>query len=199
MSIFVKICGLKNKADVKAAVDAGANAVGFVFADSVRRVSPQEAAKAAEAIPPGVRRVAVMRRPSVEDWREVLVEFEPDILQTDIEDFVDLDVPDSVERWPVVREGHHALEKGLPGTFLYEGTDSGTGQTVDWQDAAAIATRGRMVLAGGLSPDNVGDAIAEVSPWAVDVSSGVEAEPGKKDPELIKRFIDAARAAGEQS
>ncbi len=199
MSIFIKICGLRNKADVQAAVDAGANAVGFVFADSVRRVSPQEAAIAAEAIPPGIRRVAVMRRPSVEEWREVLVEFEPDILQTDIEDFVDLDVPDSVERWPVVREGHHALEKGLPGTFLYEGTDSGTGQTVDWQDAAAIATRGRMVLAGGLSPDNVGDAIAEVSPWAVDVSSGVEAEPGKKDPELIKRFIDAARAAGEQS
>ncbi len=199
MSIFVKICGLKNKADVEAAVEAGANAVGFVFAESVRRVSPQEAAIAAEAIPPGVRRVAVMRRPSIEEWREVLVEFEPDILQTDIEDFVDLDVPDSVERWPVVREGHHALEKGLPGTFLYEGTDSGTGQTVDWENAAAIATRGRMVLAGGLSPDNVGDAIAEVSPWAVDVSSGVEAEPGKKDPELIKRFIDAARAAGDPS
>ena len=199
MSIFVKICGMRNQADVEAAVAAGADAVGFVFAESVRRVTPEEAAKAAETIPEGVRRVAVMRRPSIEEWRHVLVEFEPDILQTDIEDFVDLDVPDSVERWPVIREGHHALEKGLPGTFLYEGTDSGTGETVDWQSAATIATRGRMILAGGLSPDNVGDAIAEVSPWAVDVSSGVESEPGKKDPELIKRFIDAARAAGDQS
>ncbi len=198
MSVFVKICGLRSQADVEAAVEAGADAVGFVFAESVRRVTPEEAAKAAEAAPEGVRRVAVMRRATLEDWRRVLVEFVPDILQTDIEDFVDLDVPDSVERWPVIREGHHALEKGLPGTFLYEGTESGTGETVDWQDAAEIATRGRMVLAGGLSPDNVADAIAEVNPWGVDVSSGVESEPGKKDPELIKRFIDAARAAGEQ-
>lgn len=198
MSVFVKICGLRSQADVKAAVEAGADAVGFVFAESVRRVTPEEAAKAAEAAPDGVRRVAVMRRATLEDWRRVLVEFVPDILQTDIEDFVDLDVPDSVERWPVIREGHHALDKGLPGTFLYEGTESGTGETVNWQDAAAIATRGRMVLAGGLSPDNVADAIAEVSPWGVDVSSGVESEPGKKDPELIKRFIDTARAAGEQ-
>ncbi len=198
MSVFVKICGLRNQADVEAAVEAGADAVGFVFAESVRRVTPDEAAKAAEAAPEGVRRVAVMRRATLEDWRRVLVEFVPDILQTDIEDFVDLDVPDSVERWPVIREGHHALDKGLPGTFLYEGTESGTGETVDWQDAAAIAARGRMVLAGGLSPDNVADAIAEVNPWGVDVSSGVESEPGKKDPELIKRFIDTARAAGEQ-
>ncbi len=198
MSIFVKICGLRNQADVEAAVAAGADAVGFVFAESVRQVTPEEAAKAAEAIPAGVRRVAVMRRARVEDWRRVLVEFDPDILQTDIEDFVDLDVPDSVKRWPVLREGHHALEKGLPGTFLYEGTESGTGETVDWQSAAEIATRGRMVLAGGLSPDNIADAIAEVNPWGVDVSSGVESEPGKKDPELIKNFIDAARAAGEQ-
>ena len=199
MSIFVKICGLRNRADVEAAVEAGADAVGFVFAESVRRVTPAEAAKAAEGVPEGVRRVAVMRRPSIEEWRSVLVEFGPDILQTDMEDFVDLDVPDSVERWPVLREGHHALEKGLPGTFLYEGADSGTGETVDWQNAATLATRGRMVLAGGLSPDNVADAIAEVNPWGVDVSSGVESEPGTKDPELIKRFIETARAAAEQS
>ncbi len=198
MSIVVKICGLRNRADVDAAVAAGADAIGFVFAESVRRVTPEEATLAAQSIPDGVRRVAVMRRPSTDAWREVLVEFEPDVLQTDIEDFVDLDVPDSVSRWPVIREGHHALDKGLPGTFLYEGANSGTGETVDWQSAAEIAARGRMLLAGGLSPENVGDAIAEVNPWGVDVSSGVESAPGKKDPELIKRFIDAARAAGAQ-
>ena len=192
---MVKICGLRTTSDVDAAVNAGADAIGFVFAESVRRVTPGEASDASADAPEAVRRVAVMRHPSNEEWLKVLDGFAPDVLQTDIEDFDELDVPYSVERWPVIREGNPALELPLPDTFLYEGAQSGQGQTVDWERAAGVAARGNMILAGGLSADNVADAIASVRPMGVDVSSAVESEPGCKDAGLIKRFVEAARAA----
>ena len=198
MSLMVKICGLRTEDDVQSAVDAGADAIGFVFAESIRRVSPEEARTASEDIPDAVRRVAVMRHPSNEEWLKVLDGFAPDVLQTDIEDFEVLDVPHGVERWPVIREGNAALEGPLPATFLYEGSQSGTGQTVDWARAASIAARGSMILAGGLSADNVAAAISGVKPMGVDVSSGVEGEPGRKDPELIQEFVEAARAAEKE-
>lgn len=192
MSLVVKICGLRSEADVAVAVDAGANAIGFVFADSVRQVTPEEAASAARRLPDGIVRVAVMRHPSNEEWQAVLETFEPDVLQTDAADFESLDVPTFVRRWPVIREG---ADGELPDVFLYEGTDSGQGQTVDWQHAATLAERGRMILAGGLDSDNVGEAVRIVQPYGVDVSSGVEMLPGRKDPALIQEFIRAARAA----
>jgi len=195
MSLLVKICGLRRAEDVKAAVGAGADAVGFVFAESVRRVSPAAAREATKYLPKRVRRVAVMRHPSQQEWQEVLDVFSPDVLQTDIEDFDSLDVPGSVERWPVIRESPAAGEPGLPAVFVYEGMRSGAGRTVDWQRAAEIAQRGRMILAGGLGVDNIAAAIRTVHPHGVDVSSGVEARPGRKDPGLIRLFIKAARAA----
>ena len=194
MSLMVKICGLRNADNVKAAVRAGADAVGFVFADSIRRVTPAEAKKAAQHLPKRVKRVAVMRHPSPEEWQAVLETFAPDVLQTDIDDFELLDVPKSIERWPVIRGGHPSIDGELPDVFLYEGVQSGVGQTVDWQRAAAIATRGRMILAGGLGVDNIATAIRTVHPWGVDVSSAVEAVPGRKDPGLISLFIRAAKA-----
>lgn len=195
MSLLVKICGLKSGADVAAAVEAGANAVGFVFAESPRRVTPEQASEAARAAPAGVTRVAVMRHPSNEDWQTVLAGFEPDVLQTDIGDFAQLDVPSSVRRWPVMREGNPALDEALPEVFLYEGANSGRGETVDWQRAAAVAARGNMILAGGLAAENLGEAIAVVRPHGVDVSSAVESAPGVKDTQMIKDFVTAARAA----
>ena len=199
MSLLVKICGLRKADDVKAAVSAGADAVGFVFAESVRRISPADARKLTQYLPKRVRRVAVMRHPAQSEWREVLDTFAPDVLQTDIEDFESLDVPDSVERWPVIREGYAGIDGKLPAVFLYEGRRSGAGQTVDWPRAAAIATRGRMILAGGLGVDNIATAIRTVHPHGVDVSSGVESRPGRKDPGLIQLFIKAARAAEKQA
>ena len=195
MSLLIKICGLRSSQDVDAAVDAGANAVGFVFAESPRRVTPLEAQHAADAAPDGVIRVAVMRHPDRDDWLRVLDEFRPDVLQTDIADLDDLDVPDSVATWPVVREGLAVGDYGGPDTFLYEGADSGRGEVVDWQRAATVARRGNMILAGGLSADNVAEAIRVVRPYGVDVSSAVETQPGKKDPGLIRQFIRAARSA----
>jgi phosphoribosylanthranilate isomerase len=198
MSLLVKICGLRNIADVEVAIDAGANAVGFVFAESVRRISPQEAAIATANMRDDIRKVAVMRHPTNEEWQDVLVNFRPDVLQTDIEDFETLDVPATVQCLPVIREGNPLLKGDLPDVFLYEGAKSGRGETVDWEMAEAIARRGRMLLAGGLSAKNMSEAVAAVRPFGVDVSSAVESEPGIKSPELIREFINAVRTAEQQ-
>jgi phosphoribosylanthranilate isomerase len=193
--VFVKICGLAHASGVQAAVKAGADAVGFVFAASTRRVTPRQAALLASRVPETVKRVAVMQHPDAELWREVESIFCPDVLQTDAEDFNYLDVPAEIERWPVVREGEEALLAPPAGIFVYEGRTSGGGEVVDWRVAAGLARRGRMILAGGLHEGNVADAIATVRPFGVDVSSGVESSPGVKDAELIRRFVAAARAA----
>ena len=193
MSVFVKICGLRNPEHVKAAIDAGADAVGFVFAESVRRVTPAEAAILSVNVPPHIKRVAVMLHPTNDEWQEVLRVFTPDVLQTDAQDFESLDVPDSIEHWPVFREG-----KGEPeacNTYVYEGKVSGQGETLDWSRAATIASDGNMILAGGLAAANVAAAIATVRPYGVDVSSAVESLPGQKDVRMINEFVSAAKAA----
>jgi phosphoribosylanthranilate isomerase len=198
--MFVKICGLRTKEHVDAAVEAGADAIGFVFADSVRRVDPRHAAMISADVPRSIKRVAVMLHPSAEEWQLALAIFEPDVLQTDAQDFATLDVPSSIECWPVYREGNNApvdigASKGALDTFLYEGAKSGAGETVDWARAAEVAQQGNMILAGGLSAANVTEAVGIARPFGVDVSSGVESAPGVKDPELIREFINAARAA----
>lgn len=191
--MFVKICGLSEARHVADAIDAGADAVGFVFAVSPRAVTPARARELAADIPRGIRRVAVMLHPGNDEWLRVYDAFEPDVLQADAQDFAGLDVPHSVERWPVFRQGGEAPP--IEGTYVYEGAQSGRGETVDWQSAATVAKRGRMILAGGLGPGNVAEAVATVRPFGVDVSSGVESSRGRKDSRLIRDFIRAARAA----
>lgn len=201
--MFVKICGLRTREHVDAAIAAGADAVGFVFADSVRRIDPVAAAEITDSVPDDVRKVAVMLHPSNDEWQDVLAGFQPDVLQTDADDFATLDVPASIERWPVYRERNKVADpiildlKGSA-TFLYEGAKSGQGETVDWSRAANVAAQGNMILAGGLAPDNVAAAIRAVRPWGVDVSSGVESAPGQKDSRRIQEFISAARAAEKE-
>ena len=131
--------------------------------------------------------------PTVRRLYEWWLGFAPDILQTDAADFAALDVPEYVGRWPVYREG--GVEPPLTGTYVYEGAKSGKGETVDWTRAAELARHGYMILAGGLSAGNVSEAVTTVKPFGVDVSSAVESAPGEKDPELINRFIRAAKAA----
>ncbi|MDH4049574.1 MAG: phosphoribosylanthranilate isomerase [Gammaproteobacteria bacterium] len=193
MSLLVKICGMTQAETVDAAMRCGADALGFVFAESPRRVTPQQAKLAANDISSHVLRVAVMRHPKPHEWREVLDVFRPDVLQTDAADFEYLDVPTHIRRWPVVREGDGVL--ALPQEFVYEGKKSGQGETVDWGVAAALARRGRMILAGGLDANNVAEAIRTVRPFGVDVSSAVESAPGRKDAKKIGQFINAVRAA----
>ena len=192
MTPLIKICGMTDIVAVEAAVEAGADAVGFVFAESVRRVSMRHAVEMSDYVPVETKRVAVMLHPTTDEWREVKDVFQPDILQTDFKDFDYLDVPERIETWPVMREGD--VPEQLPDTFVYEGKASGSGTNVDWQVAAQIARRGRMILAGGLTPENVLEAIRQVAPFGVDVSSGVESSPGKKDINRIQDFIDAVRA-----
>lgn len=193
--MFVKVCGLRDADGVEAAVSAGVDAIGFVFhPKSVRNIPPQEAQSAADAAPPHITRVAVMRHPSNDEWQAVLEGFSPHVLQTDAGDFQALDVPDTVKRWPVFREGG-TLPGELIDTFLYEGKQSGAGETVDWGRAARITKQGNMILAGGLDPANVAAAITAVRPYGVDVSSGVESAPGVKDATLIYDFVTAAKAA----
>jgi len=193
MSLLVKICGLREERHVDAAVQAGAGALGFVFAESVRKVTPQIARLIATSVPRSVKRVAVMLHPANDDWLAVLESFEPDVLQTDADDFDGLEVPATVERWPVFREGTSAPD--APGAFLYEGPKSGRGEAVNWSAAADVARTGQMILAGGLAPANVALAIETVRPFGVDVSSGVESSPGQKDSRLIREFVSAAKAA----
>ena len=193
MTVLVKICGITDTIAVDAAVRAGADAVGFVFAQSVRELTPQRALEIASNVPAHVLRVAVMLHPSSELWEEVRDVFEPDVLQTDAADFADLEVPASIRRWPVLREGCDLRQ--IPDEFVYEGTSSGSGQRVDWDLAGEIALHGRMILAGGLRADNVAQAIREVKPFGVDVSSAVEFVPGLKDPKKIREFVEAAKAA----
>lgn len=193
MSLFVKICGVTDVATATAATDAGADAIGFVFAASPRQISPRDAVAIAGETPPRVLRVAVFRRPDRSEIEAVLEWFTPDLVQADHDTLIGLE---GVDLLPVFRAGEEASPAG--GRFLYEGPVSGAGQMVDLDGAAGVARLGDMVLAGGLRPDNVGRAIDRVRPYGVDVSSGVETAPGEKDPALIRSFVAAARAAQER-
>ncbi len=197
--MFVKICGLKTELAVQAAIDAGADAIGFVFAESPRRVTPELARSLTKDVPPGIARVAVMLRPSAEEWNAVRDIFRPDWLQTEADDFALLDVPATIGRLPVYRDSKAAdfeqADIDWPDHVLFEAAHSGAGMRPDWGHAAQLARRTCLMLAGGLDPDNVCEAIIQVRPWGVDVSSGVESSPGAKDPVKIAAFVQAAREA----
>lgn len=193
--MWVKVCGLTTPDAVAAAVDAGVNAVGFVFAESKRKVTAAQAAELARDVPSNIVRVAVMLHPSQAQLDEVWSQFRPDVLQTDVDDLDTLQIPAGLQVTPVFRAGRE-LPAVLPARLLFEGAVSGTGETTDWSAAAQVAARTQLILAGGLKPTNVADAIVMARPFGVDVSSGVEARPGVKDPAKIHEFVRNARAAG---
>jgi phosphoribosylanthranilate isomerase len=195
--LWIKICGLTTEAAVEAALAAQVNAVGFVFAASKRRVTVHHAASISRRVPSSVARVAVMLHPSQHELDEVWTVFRPDILQTDLDDLTTLRVPSELKILPVVRGVSSILQRTPPTRLLFEGPMSGTGAPSDWPAAATLACRSELILAGGLNANNVANAIATVRPFGVDVSSGVEREPGIKDPDKIASFVAAARAAAE--
>ena len=192
--MFVKICGLTTPEGVAAALDAGADALGFVFAPSVRRVAPAAAAALAAPARGRAMCVAVTLHPTADEVEAILDVFAPDLLQTDLADAAALSRRARARLLPVLREGA-ALPVPLPARVLYEGAGSGTGRTADWALAHAVARQTEVLLAGGLNPDNVAEAIRTVRPWGVDVSSGVESAPGVKSWSKISAFVAAARAA----
>ncbi len=203
----IKICGLTTSALVDAAVESGADAVGFVVADSPRRVDWAFIAGAVRRLPPLVTPVVVTRRGLPAELRAAAeamgLSTNRIVLQIDAE-ALDEAWHGERERWrllPVVRLGgarshtdDYTLHPNDP-LILVEGPASGVGQRTDWHRAFSLAQRRPVLLAGGLTPENVGEAIRTVRPWGVDVSSGVESAPGVKDPVRIADFVQAVREA----
>lgn len=212
--MWIKICGMTTSEAVEAALAARVDAIGFVFAESKRRVTPARAAELARPARGRVKCVAVTKHPTQRDIDEILSAFEPDILQTDLADLQMLQLRPATIVLPVVRgrvaagtraaapdgatrsytDVAHATTS-LPARILFEGPVSGTGIPADWSLAQELARKAELILAGGLNPDNVATAIAEVQPFGVDVSSGVEHTPGIKSPDAITRFVRSARSA----
>ena len=202
--VRVKICGLRRVLEVEAAVQAGADAIGFVFARSPRQVTPEEARPLVEAVPAGVDVVAVFREPAPELLADVLA-LGVNAVQADASWRGEL--PDGVYFLPALKDGPDLHERaaalpvlptgsGLRGSILIDGPlGGGRGVRADADRVAAVAGNRPVVLAGGLRPDNVHAAIARVRPFGVDVSSGVESAPGVKDPARIHAFFEAVRAA----
>lgn len=190
--MWIKLCGMTDDAAVEAALAAGADALGFVIAPSVRRVSPERAAQLAKPARGRAVCVAVTLHPSPALVEEIFATVAPDLLQIDL---LDLSVVPSSYRGrvlPVVRET--TAVSGMS-RLLYEGAQSGVGRTADWSCAEDLARRYEVVLAGGLTPDNVASAIHRVRPFGVDVSSGIEASAGRKCPDKIAAFVRSAREA----
>jgi phosphoribosylanthranilate isomerase len=190
--MWIKICGLTSAAAVATALELQVDALGFVFSASLRQLSSERALELARSARGRARCVAVTRHPTQPLVDEILRVFAPDVLQSDLADLEALRLPTALELLPVVRDV--AAPPRLPARLLFEGARSGAGVRSDWSAAAALAPRTQLILAGGLSPDNVAAAIAAVRPFGVDVSSGVEERPGLKSPATMAKFVQAARA-----
>jgi phosphoribosylanthranilate isomerase len=195
---FIKLCGMTDAGAVTAALAAGVDAIGFVFAPSVRRVTPEQAAVLAAPARGKVLCVAVTLHPDARLLHEIFTTFQPDVLQTDADDLAAIAAPPKVALWPVLRAlpSADAMQRlQAHERMLFEGPRSGTGNVADWSAARELSKVRAVILAGGLAPANVAEAIAAVRPYGVDVSSGVEEAPGRKSPALIESFVSRARAA----
>ena len=209
---LVKICGLTSVDMVAHAVAAGADAIGLVLAASPRQVTPVAAAKLLAAVPPGIERIAVFRKPDAATLHAI-APLPFDGLQADAEWEEEATLPVGWFFLPVLTDGddleqraHALVARGrcaaaaapatLRGAFLVDGPrGGGRGIPADLDRAARAARLGPAILAGGLRPDTVAAAVRCVRPFAVDVSSGVDAAPGRKDPALVTSFLAAVRAA----
>lgn len=204
--MFLKICGITRLSDAVHAAEHGADALGFVFwPQSPRHITPERAAEIIAALPLGVTAVGVFVNEPVDGIRDVVAQ--TGITSVQLHGDEPPPYADALG-WPVMRAINvneaEQVCAAWPAdtTFLVDAADpvrrGGTGSTVDWQVAATVARRWRIVLAGGLTPANVAGAIATVRPFGVDVASGVEDAPGVKNPDKVARFLASARGAFEQ-
>jgi phosphoribosylanthranilate isomerase len=195
--LWIKVCGLRTADAIAAAVDAGADAVGFVFhAASPRNLAASEARAIAAAVPPGIEKVAVFLHPSQAEVDAAIDAVHPDWVQTDAVDLAGLRLPAGQRVLPVYRTDRPLPPpQDMPRRFLLESGRSGAGERADWDAAARLGSARELVLAGGLDATNVAAAIAAVRPFGIDVSSGVESSRGIKDAELIRNFVSVARAS----
>ncbi len=199
--MFVKICGITNEDDALLAVAMGADAVGFVFAPSPRQVAPQLVYDITRRLPPEILTVGVFR--DEHPARVVELVHRSGVRAAQLHG---AETPDTARevaasvRWVIkaFAAGSDAVRRAdRYGTdmVLLDAASPGSGTVFDWSLVGEVPEGLRVILAGGLDPENVSVAIERVKPWGVDVSSGVERAPGRKDPLKVKRFIDRARAA----
>jgi len=191
-ALWIKLCGITTAEAIEAALETGVDAIGFVFAPSVRRLDLPQAAALAATARGRCALVAVTLHPSQSWVDEILRCFEPDMLQADLSDLEGLRLPPRLQTLPVIRLTAGPLPQGR---LLFEGATSGGGALADWSAAERIARERELILAGGLNAANVAAAVHSVRPFGVDVSSGVESMPGRKSLELIREFVQSARAA----
>jgi phosphoribosylanthranilate isomerase len=205
--MFVKICGITNEQDGLLAVALGADALGFVFAPgSPRQVAPGAVRDILRRLPPGTRTVGVFRDEKPARVVEIVNSLRLGGAQLHGREPVS-EVRWIRERVPFVIQGFHAGDPamstaaaGPADVVLIDAPEPGSGKVFDWALAEGAPSGVRLLLAGGLTADNVGEAIRRVRPWGVDVSSGVETSPGsgQKDARRLQHFLEAARAAGTE-
>ena len=186
----VKICGLSTKEAVETAVSAGADYIGFVFAPSKRQVTLDRATELAKLIPADVKKVGVFVSPSRAELLEVIEKVGLDLVQVhgQVADDLFEDLPcDSIQAVQVDGGGH--VPNSQADYLLFDAPVAGSGQTFDWGQLDTTELAQPFFIAGGLNEDNVVQAIQHFTPYAVDVSSGVEIG-GQKDHEKIRRFIE---------
>jgi phosphoribosylanthranilate isomerase len=201
--MFVKICGTTSEDDALLAVAMGADAVGFVFAPSPRQIAPQLAADIAKRLPPEIVTVGVFQDETPERVFRIANRAGLRAVQLHGRE------PVASARWlagrvPMVIQALPAgdVRVSTAGEFgadviLLDAPNPGSGQVFDWALAGELPTGLRLMIAGGLTPANVAAAIARTHPWGVDAVSGVESEPGRKDPIKLRDFIAEARAADD--
>ncbi|MER3453332.1 MAG: N-(5'-phosphoribosyl)anthranilate isomerase [Acidimicrobiia bacterium] len=200
--MFVKICGTTSEEDALLAVAMGADAVGFVFAPSPRQVAPGLVADIVKRLPPEVLTVGVFRNESPERVVQIVnrvglraAQLHGD--ETPVQSrWIRERVPFLIRSFPAGSWAIDQADEYGADAVLVDAPRPGSGEVFDWSLAEAPAGT-RLILAGGLTPDNVGAAIATVRPWGVDVATGVESAPGRKDPRKVRAFVAAARAAFE--
>ncbi|HMK42867.1 MAG TPA: phosphoribosylanthranilate isomerase [Dissulfurispiraceae bacterium] len=202
-ALKIKICGITNAEDALAAAEYGADALGFVFySGSPRHVAPESARSIIEQLPPFITTVGVFVNEAVENICRIQAETGVGVVQLHGEELPDvcLAFPHAIKAFRVRTltdlapfSRYHAdaflLDAYSPGAY------GGTGQIFNWDIAVEAKKFGRIILAGGLTPDNIARAIDHVRPYAVDVSSGVEERKGKKDLEKVRLFIQRAKVA----
>jgi phosphoribosylanthranilate isomerase len=205
MNVKVKICGIMNVEDALTAVDAGADALGFMFyASSPRCVTRETAAQIVHQLPPFVAKVGVFVNATSEEVRQAIADCGLDTLQFHGEESPEFCRQSGLKVLKAFRVqgpetlkvlSHYSEMTWLLDSFV-AGTRGGTGNTFNWDIATqAVKMRGRVILAGGLTPENVAEAVQKVRPYGVDVSSGVESAPGRKDAARVRAFIAAAKSA----
>ncbi|MFE2286721.1 phosphoribosylanthranilate isomerase [Streptomyces sp. NPDC059443] len=197
--VFIKICGLRTAHDVEVAVAAGADAVGFVFAPgSPRTVDAATARELVAGVPDGVLTVGVFRGQPVDEVRRFAEESAVGSVQLHGDEgpefYEELRAPGRTLIRATARAVAAVGEYGED-LLLIDAPDPGSGKPWNWASKEFTAPAGRWLLAGGLTPANVREAVEVTGAWGVDVSSGVERERGVKSPELIRAFIAAARGA----